>query len=63
MLPGARLYALSQEHGLAVVSAETYAEIQVGDLVAVIPVHSCLTVDLYRQYLTLEDHRIALKPG
>jgi D-serine deaminase-like pyridoxal phosphate-dependent protein len=61
MLPGAHLYALSQEHGLAMVSPEQYDQIQVGDLVAVIPVHSCLTVDLHRQYLTLEGRYIPLK--
>jgi len=61
MWPGARLYALSQEHGLAVVSREQFEEIQVGDLVAVIPVHSCLTVDLHRQYLTLAGRQIGLK--
>lgn len=62
-LPGARLVSLSQEHGLAQVTSEQFAQIQVGDLLAVLPVHSCLTVDLYRQYLTTEGQVIGLKSG
>jgi D-serine deaminase-like pyridoxal phosphate-dependent protein len=61
LLPGALLYSLSQEHGLARVSAEQYGSFQVGDLAAVVPVHSCLTVDLYSEYLTTEGRRIAIK--
>jgi D-serine deaminase-like pyridoxal phosphate-dependent protein len=61
LLPGARLYALSQEHGLAVVSPQQFAEIQVGDLLAVVPVHSCLAVDLHHHYLTLDGRSIGLK--
>lgn len=61
LLPNARLYALSQEHGLAVVTPTQFDTIQVGDLLAVLPVHSCLTVDLYSQYLTIAGNRIAIK--
>ena len=61
LLPGAYLYSLSQEHGLVRVSPQQYDAFQVGDLVAVVPVHSCLTVDLYRQYLTTAGALIAIK--
>lgn len=61
LLPDAHLYALSQEHGLAVVTPSQFETIRVGDLLAVLPVHSCLTVDLYSQYLTLEGKKIAIK--
>ncbi len=61
LLPGAYLYSLSQEHGLARVSAQQYEAFQVGDLAAVVPVHSCLTVDLFREYLTTGGTRIAIK--
>ena len=61
LLPGAALYSLSQEHGLARVSVARYDAFQVGDLAAVIPVHSCLTVDLYHEYLTVEGKRIGIK--
>ena len=61
ILPDARLYALSQEHGLAKVTPEQFDLFQVGDLAAVIPVHSCLTVDLYPDYLSLEGRKIGIK--
>jgi D-serine deaminase-like pyridoxal phosphate-dependent protein len=61
LLAGARVYALSQEHGLAVVSQEQYEAVQVGDLIAVVPVHSCLTVDLHDSYLTTTGTRIGIK--
>lgn len=46
-----KIIRLSQEHGLARVSRETMEKTSVGDLVFVLPVHSCLTVDLMRAYL------------
>ena len=61
LLPSATLYSLSQEHGLARVSAGQYDAFRVGDLAAVVPVHSCLTVDLFREYLTTNGARIAIK--
>jgi D-serine deaminase-like pyridoxal phosphate-dependent protein len=64
ILAGARLTSLSQEHGLVKVTPEQFDQIQIGDLLAVLPVHSCLTVDLHRQYLTTEGQVIRLKvPG
>lgn len=61
LLPGASMFSLSQEHGLARVSGDQYARVQVGNLLAVLPVHSCLTVDLFSEYLTLEGKRIKIK--
>ena len=61
LLPGARLYALSQEHGLALVTPEQFETIQVGDLLAVLPVHSCLTVDLHPAYLSLNGSSISIR--
>jgi len=60
-LEDASLYSLSQEHGLAQLSAQQAAGFQAGDLLAVLPVHSCLTVDLYREYLTTDGRRIHIK--
>ncbi len=45
---------LSQEHGLVKVSDETLNRIDIGDIVVILPVHSCLTVNLLQNYLTLE---------
>ncbi len=61
LLPGASLYSLSQEHGLARVSAEQFEAVRVGDLLAVLPVHSCLTADLFAEYLTLDGKLIKIK--
>ena len=61
LLPGASVYSLSQEHGLARVSADQFESFQVGDLLAVLPVHSCLTVNLYPEYVPLEGKRIGIK--
>jgi len=46
--------ALSQEHGIVKTDAETFGRISVGDIMYVIPVHSCLTADLHRRYITTE---------
>jgi D-serine deaminase-like pyridoxal phosphate-dependent protein len=60
-IDGAYVYSLSQEHGLVDIGAAQAANIKVGDLVAVLPVHSCLTANLYTEYLTTEGQRIDIK--
>ncbi|MFO7655281.1 MAG: alanine racemase [Candidatus Krumholzibacteriia bacterium] len=66
-VPGTWLSTLSQEHG--VVGAEpavfdaALADLRPGDLVLVLPVHSCLTADLYGSYLTMTGRRIERRPG
>ena len=49
---------LSQEHAVARVDLQTFQKIQTGDLVAVLPVHSCLTANLMKKYLTLQNRII-----
>lgn len=56
--PGATLVSVSQEHGIAQVDQSFFDSVQVGDLVAVLPVHSCLTVDQLPYYLTLDGERL-----
>ncbi|MFH2010592.1 MAG: alanine racemase [bacterium] len=46
--------SLSQEHGVVSLEGADADDIQVGDVVLVLPVHSCLTVDLYDEYLTVD---------
>ncbi len=44
----------SQEHGIITVSdPEDFEQIQVGDIIGVIPAHSCLTANLMAKYTTL----------
>ena len=42
------LTRLSQEHGIFITKSKWAKQLKPGDLVAVIPVHSCLTVDLLK---------------
>ncbi len=57
-LPGAFVRSLSQEHGIVRLSSTDMEQIQVGDLIFIIPVHSCLTVHAMGSYLTLDGKTI-----
>lgn len=46
------LAKLSQEHGTIKVSDELLKEIKIGDLVGVIPIHSCMTANLLGSYVS-----------
>ena len=51
--------ALHQEHGiLKCDNSDCFDSINVGDLVGILPVHSCLTADCMKSYLTLEGEVI-----
>ncbi|MFT2007785.1 alanine racemase [Pontibacter sp. 13R65] len=49
-----QLVSLSQEHGVVSASDEQFEKYDVGDLLYVLPIHSCLTSNLMKRYLTLE---------
>ena len=60
-LEGVWLRSISQEHGVVQATAEAWAQlaaVQVGDLLGVLPVHSCLTADLLKEYVTPDGARI-----
>jgi D-serine deaminase-like pyridoxal phosphate-dependent protein len=59
MLYGTKLVSLSQEHGILKTDPVTFDSLDVGDIVLVLPVHSCLTVDLYGHYTTPSGEVIA----
>lgn len=61
-LLGERNYVarLSQEHGILKLSQKNFSLIQVGDLIEIIPVHSCLTANLAKTYLTTEGETIPM---
>lgn len=50
--------SLSQEHGVLKTDGENFEKIKVGEILMVLPVHSCLTVDALKRYLTLEGEEI-----
>jgi D-serine deaminase-like pyridoxal phosphate-dependent protein len=58
-LPGARMQSLSQEHGVGCMQLPDLDRVHLGDLLVVLPVHSCLVVDLLPGYTTLDGQSIA----
>jgi D-serine deaminase-like pyridoxal phosphate-dependent protein len=53
VLTDAPVISLSQEHGVIAAPAEIYEALEIGDLVVVWPVHSCLMCDLQRDIILL----------
>jgi D-serine deaminase-like pyridoxal phosphate-dependent protein len=52
---------LSQEHGIVHVEDQYLEEIQLGDLLYIIPVHSCMTADIYGEFVVLDDNKTPVK--
>lgn len=52
------LKSVSQEHGILKMCPEHYQESRPGDLVYILPVHSCLTANLMHYYYTLDGRVI-----
>lgn len=60
IIRGMYLKSLSQEHGIMKVPDEKINEYNAGDIIVVIPVHSCMTADVMKSYLTLEGKMITM---
>ncbi|WP_346859555.1 alanine racemase [uncultured Draconibacterium sp.] len=56
------LSKLSQEHGTLKVTPANYKNINIGDLVEIIPVHSCLTANLMGHMQTTNGETIRMMP-
>lgn len=52
--------SLSQEHGIIRLSEQVLKDIKLGDLLGLLPVHSCLTANLMKEYLTLDSEIITM---
>ena len=52
--------SLSQEHGIVYASHKLLEEVRPGDVVAIIPVHSCLTANLIGRYHVLDGSIIEM---
>lgn len=50
VIEDARIVAVSQEHGIVRLPAELFEKIQIGDVVGVLPIHSCLTAECMGVY-------------
>jgi D-serine deaminase-like pyridoxal phosphate-dependent protein len=58
VLPGTSVRALSQEHGVVATTEDVVRRTRPGDILFVLPIHSCLTVDLWGQYLDLDGNKV-----
>ncbi|MCY1719756.1 alanine racemase [Prolixibacteraceae bacterium Z1-6] len=56
------LSKLSQEHGTLKITPANYEKINIGDLIEIIPVHSCLTANLMGYMQTTEGELIKMMP-
>ena len=61
-LPSQRSYvkSLSQEHGIIAASPELFANTKVGDLIYVLPIHSCMAANAMKRYQTLDGENIQM---
>jgi len=53
-LEGVYVSSLSQEHGTIKTHLKIFEQFQLGDVIGILPVHSCMTANLMGEYLTLE---------
>lgn len=56
------LHALSQEHGILKINPRELHFFKPGELVEIIPVHSCLTANLMKEYLTTDGEILKMMP-
>lgn len=57
-IQGSYLKAVSQEHGVLSCSDELLEQVEIGDLLGILPVHSCLTANLMGNYYILEKNSL-----
>jgi D-serine deaminase-like pyridoxal phosphate-dependent protein len=50
--------SLSQEHGIIKASDELFQNTKVGDVIGILPAHSCMTADCMRKMFTLSGEEI-----
>ncbi len=65
ILPPTGMYvkSLSQEHGIISTADNGATSCRPGDVLGVLPVHSCLVADAMGSYLTLDGQKIEMMPG
>ncbi len=59
-IPASRSYvkSISQEHGIIQAAPELLQKTKVGDLLGILPVHSCMTADCMKSYLSIDGQWI-----
>lgn len=58
MLPATALASISQEHGIIRTTPAGIRRIKAGEIVFVLPAHSCLTVDKFSEFVRLDGRRV-----
>jgi D-serine deaminase-like pyridoxal phosphate-dependent protein len=58
ILPATSVTSMSQEHGIIKTTSSELKRIKAGDVLFILPVHSCLTVNLFEAYVRLDGLRI-----
>jgi D-serine deaminase-like pyridoxal phosphate-dependent protein len=62
-IAGMRLAQLSQEHGIIKVGRRNLERFKIGDILGVLPVHSCLTANLMKGYQTTAGVKLDYLPA
>lgn len=60
MIEDTYVASLSQEHGVARANDQLFDNVHIGDVLLVLPVHSCLTANLMKRYVTLDGETIEM---
>lgn len=58
IISGMYIKSLSQEHGTIAVPQTLIDQYKIGDILYILPVHSCMTANSMRSYLTLDGEKI-----
>ena len=58
IIPDSYVSSISQEHGIVKANYDLFNKVKIGDILMVLPIHSCLTVNLMREYHTIERESI-----
>ena len=58
IIEGSYLKKLSQEHGIVYLPDDHINDYKPGDIVKILPVHSCTTANLMKEYLTVDGRKI-----
>ncbi|WP_430810159.1 MULTISPECIES: alanine racemase [unclassified Carboxylicivirga] len=53
---------LSQEHGTITLLPEHINQVKIGDMLAILPIHSCLTANLMKGYTTNTNEKLSMMP-
>ena len=54
LIPGMYVKSLSQEHGIVEVPKTRISQYKIGDILLILPVHSCMSANLMKRYLTTD---------